>query len=800
VASKFPGHVSLNFNEYILVDKTYRKQLQTAFNPRFSTGDPSYGDLSFFQFLAMEDFSGGNGQEIFNINNRFAESEGIDVTTKEEFKLAPKIEKVADVNGPQHEHLNEPVENEDAWPQVIEWLGKAVFYNDRIEFDSGGTEFLEVFETEIVKDKILNKDTSGLPSTVSNDIKAKITNISKTSGLPGDTLTVTVEFGSNSDVSKRIRLDTIEGNILPYAPGFPNYLDASYDVDFRLYFGGDAEEQTKNFASQVLSFERAFVTQARKHPYVIQQDLIKSVTVDFTVKVPEIASGVYKLWTAVGHPGFLYPATKSNAVIGGSSTVTATGQDPDANASVQFFIESIDGVTVIRKDLYAPQLKAAAISGSKLIGGRVFDGTGYIEVYEEQNDAVDRTLQISLSDAGATPTVPTYMEMISSKGVIIVALNNRIYSVDIETDGLTDVQRMTFIGTVAGDYVSGMAHWDQRIYIASFDKSAFTSHISWTDGEEIADSYDIDGKFWVRDIANFRGGLFYCGGTQDGEGRIVAFPSEPLMEINHPSFDNAIRTLNAGRKLYAGWSHGTGLLTITERGVSTWARLDLGEDSTNIVWDVEEVGATVFILANSGVFKTTNRYTESGFLETSKMGGNTPLIKKEWYSVTIETKEMSGAHKVRVLATHSELTGNQWLMLGEMGMSDGTEKTFFFPEQSQAQWAQIRIELSTTDDTTTPVIKRVTTKYFPSSLNKLQWGLAIRADDNMKFLNNFPETRSATTILSDIFDLRNVGKIKFRDIDETEYDVLVTDIKQESPLINKRDGLEGIVSLELLEA
>lgn len=69
-------HIKLNGGGFVLVDGSYVQRSQQAFNPRFSTGDPNLGDLSFWQFIAQEDFAGGCGQEDFFDISKYLESSG----------------------------------------------------------------------------------------------------------------------------------------------------------------------------------------------------------------------------------------------------------------------------------------------------------------------------------------------------------------------------------------------------------------------------------------------------------------------------------------------------------------------------------------------------------------------------------------------------------------------------------------------------------------------------------------------------------------------------------------------------
>ena len=69
-------HCKLGGKGYVLLDESYSVQPQRPFNPRFSNGDPGFGDLSFWQFLSQEDFRGGEGQEIFSDVDEYLKSSG----------------------------------------------------------------------------------------------------------------------------------------------------------------------------------------------------------------------------------------------------------------------------------------------------------------------------------------------------------------------------------------------------------------------------------------------------------------------------------------------------------------------------------------------------------------------------------------------------------------------------------------------------------------------------------------------------------------------------------------------------
>lgn len=62
--------ITLNAEGYSLLSESYRKEAQVPFNPRFSTGDPSLGDLSYWQYIGMDSFAGGINQTKFDQKNK----------------------------------------------------------------------------------------------------------------------------------------------------------------------------------------------------------------------------------------------------------------------------------------------------------------------------------------------------------------------------------------------------------------------------------------------------------------------------------------------------------------------------------------------------------------------------------------------------------------------------------------------------------------------------------------------------------------------------------------------------------
>lgn len=82
-------HITIDGQGYILLDETYSVRAQRSFSPRFATGDASFGDLSFWQFLTQESFQ-GSGQEDFDESNKYLKAYGF-TTKRGKPTLSPQI-------------------------------------------------------------------------------------------------------------------------------------------------------------------------------------------------------------------------------------------------------------------------------------------------------------------------------------------------------------------------------------------------------------------------------------------------------------------------------------------------------------------------------------------------------------------------------------------------------------------------------------------------------------------------------------------------------------------------------------
>jgi hypothetical protein len=181
-------------------------------------------------------------------------------------------------------------------------------------------------------------------------------------------------------------------------------------------------------------------------------------------------------------------------------------------------------------------------------------------------------------------------------------------------------------------------------------------------------------------------------------------------------------------------------------------------------------------------------------LKTSAIGGNTPLINKTLYSVTVELSEAITSGETLTVKVNDTTVGT-------LVNADGTRKEIVLTTEITASAFTLRFEMAGTS-TWSGELKGYTLRYIPTQFKKRAWGLAIRADRNLKLADGRRESKKPSTIYSDLEDAweSNVP-IPFVDVDGSSYTVIVTDFDQRRPLLDRRGGdrLESFIFLELLE-
>lgn len=180
-------------------------------------------------------------------------------------------------------------------------------------------------------------------------------------------------------------------------------------------------------------------------------------------------------------------------------------------------------------------------------------------------------------------------------------------------------------------------------------------------------------------------------------------------------------------------------------------------------------------------------------LRLSKFGGNTPLISKTPYSVTVKLTEALTANTPLTVKVNSTT-------IGTMTSADGTEKEIVITEDLTAKDFAIQIE-APGSGTWPGELYQVSLRYVPTQFKKLAWGIAVRCDMNQQLLNGQRESKTADEKLDEIVTAwQNNQPISFTDVDGTTHQVLVTEFSDRRPLIaTNPKRREAVATLELLE-
>lgn len=179
-------------------------------------------------------------------------------------------------------------------------------------------------------------------------------------------------------------------------------------------------------------------------------------------------------------------------------------------------------------------------------------------------------------------------------------------------------------------------------------------------------------------------------------------------------------------------------------------------------------------------------------LRMSEYGGNTPLIPKTAFGVTLELSEALPGGELQIRLNDSTVA--------TFLPAHGLEKEFLLTPPITASAFKPEIRAARTLQWQ-GYVKRFTIRYIPNPLKKKAWSFAIMAVNGLKLLNGKREPRSADTLIADLETAwRSNVSVPFTDADGQTYNVMVTDWKGRQPLQNpKRARREWIVPIELLE-
>ena len=336
-----------------------------------------------------------------------------------------------------------------------------------------------------------------------------------------------------------------------------------------------------------------------------------------------------------------------------------------------------------------------------------------------------------------------------SLGLMEDAITNYIDYDYIDPEVFTGVVK---IDTVPEGDIEKIVSYNMLYLIVN---STNTGFIYESDGKALMKTVEHTGLD-IKDLVLWKGIMCYSGGRtvlSEARGYLYQYPGKLLVEMKDGTGDQTIRHLYPGEQLY---------YYLTNLKVYAWNEL--------------------------GYYMVSGT---DGYLYSSELAGNTPLIDKLFNQVTIEFKDSN--HDITLEVQKIEDGDSETLRLDKV--DDNTYKV-----DLPSQYISAKIILKFTLNDTDTIIRRVITRYVPAALLKKTWAFTIKAENHLRFGDGTYEQRTGEEIENALWDLRDENKIiKFKDIDESEYDVIIQDLSHLSLGINSENKQEGEVTVGLLE-
>lgn len=204
---------------------------------------------------------------------------------------------------------------------------------------------------------------------------------------------------------------------------------------------------------------------------------------------------------------------------------------------------------------------------------------------------------------------------------------------------------------------------------------------------------------------------------------------------------------------------------------------------------------------NGYVYKlSTTTYATTGEYQSSYFDANLPSIAKLWNAITIRHDPLVSGQSLNIYYKFKEADSWTQLTTGVDNSVGSTEQTLTFATGTNSKKISLRAVLNG-GGSNTPKLTEVVVQYSLYPDLKWQWNLRLKAKSNLSLADGTQETRSATTIRTDLEALMNSKTLyTFVDVDGTSHNVMVNNIDQPSWVVNPDDVNEDEIALTLLEA
>lgn len=808
-------HVKIDGKGYILLDESYAIQPQTPFNPRFSTGDPSYGDLSYWQFLNQKSFIGGQGQENFSDLTKYWQSVGWNIRNGK-----PSIARV-----PESISL--------ANPMPPRQLSAATVSDDFTDGDYvGWTAHVGNFSAatgELVFTTATDAHRISIPQTATYKWVFKLnwnTGSAAAAHLQAHIMASTTDNTTSngyfldfywSGASLECALYRSDAGVVTSIGNFGS-------------LGSDPVSGTFTFtrsATGVFTCENTGTTIAGGTTYTTTAYLFFLIGANAnngTLSIDDVATYNSTTGLNIGQMGkvlqynnelwMCYSSTQAAFTITELVARDPVNKIPEIRhiCASDIAVISRDGNMGTAQNVFLFAVKDNVL---KMYEGTTVVATINLTVYGTAILRISSTVVVVVGSTADNSGIPMF-EVITFNANAVTVASQKLMTADGSISGVicnsaaVDSNGTSYFAFV--DMTDSLATQPCRIFrITSTDMLATNPTIS---------AIDIVPNFVVRGLAAIGGTVYMFGANREGFKVVDCIKQYPATEIYRSSKEIDLLTGSTAEFL----NHGictffqevgvflflsridatTGCYSIIEtngtycREVAAFRTDPFAIEANSLLAIAEFTGYTFLFNSTDGaIWKTSDTVGGPASLTPtlyfSNFGANTELIEKSLYSMTLELSEaLAGSETLSVYVND--------ILIGTMTSADGTIKEMVTTTEITGRWFSPKI-VANTGCTWAGYIEGFTAKYIPTQLKKLAWSFAVRCDAHMELLNGQRERRTPTEILADIKAAwRKNIPLTFMDTDGTEYDVILTGFKGRQPLTpNNKKDVEYIVPIELLE-
>lgn len=849
-------HVTLNGQGYLLVEGSYRERAQQPFNARFSTGDPSLGDLSYWQFLGQTRYT-AEGQEFFDDTTKYRQSSGWDLRDGKP-RLCRQIESVS---------------LSASMPAVLSTVSTTLFDDFEAGMDlttkwnssydiafspsgvatisgiKGGYNALDATGSGLTcqaRGNAANNNNNGLTGYIlRTDVSFQATGtwefktITSTSAV--NNIHAAVLFFGNDSGSYVLEMKG--SNMTSWVikrttstAGTAFYDDNDTTVATLVATGGSATSITvkitrdssgnwevfENGASLGTFTDNTYTT-TKYFGFKVRWAANAPTNVIDDVSFPGAASGVW------GQPPKLinyYNALYTPWDSGGSTFAFTTIRSASTASNLPKIVhQNVNDMVVWQRDGSPTNnlnTYLASCNGTTL---RAYNGETQVLTT-------------------ATTIVGTCLIPLSSTKLLVLgvtAANNgipaiEIVTVDAEAWIITSQVVLQFDGATAGKPMpyacldSSGALWfataDMSLSLGTQPSAIYYA----TAADLTATRPTLTAKytmtdFIIRGLFSFQGSVFMFGSVKRGTNAYASIRKTDGTVVYESTKAISLSDVGSEANFYNHgipgiWKNLDHVLFLSQTdldlldpvlqldaslNVREVASFESGQFSyayTNPVAVAEWNGAFYCLNAQAGTVKrTTNtRGTNSGItpathvLESSAMGRNTSLINKTLYSVTVELS--AAVPSSETLTVYVNGTS-----VGTMVAADGTRKEIVLTSELTSSQFIVKLSWPKASTWTGYLKYGPLLRYIPTQFKKKQWGMGFRATRHLKLVDGRRETATAQTLFDAIKTAwaSNVP-VTFVDIEGDSYTVIVTDYDRRPPLVNPTTSkLEQLCFVELLE-